>query len=137
MVTTPPHSANRARVKELTNEWLGLLKRKNELMQERTKIHILHEEERIERREYEVKRELKKSEGIEDYQKTQEQKKREEELIGELMELVNARDKLEQRKLAHEVMGETDVDSLEQVEEAMAEAVLSEPQSNKKDCAIM
>ena len=33
--------------------------------------------------------------------------------------------------------GETDVDSLEQVEEAMAEAVLSEPQSNKKDCAIM
>ena len=39
-----------------------------------------------------------------DYQKTREQKKREDELLQELMELVNARDKLEQRKLAHEVM---------------------------------
>jgi len=70
--------------------------KKNELVRRQAELNLLKNEEDLERSHDMLQRELRTLLEMEDWQKTEEQRAREAELIEQLVSLVNRRDQLVQ-----------------------------------------
>ncbi|KAK7604096.1 hypothetical protein V9T40_004369 [Parthenolecanium corni] len=78
----------------LMAKWFTLVNKKNALLRRQMQLNILEKEDDLERRFELLTRELRSIIYIEDWQKTDEQKLRENLLLNELLNIVNKRDEL-------------------------------------------
>ncbi|XP_063245099.1 EH domain-binding protein 1-like isoform X2 [Bacillus rossius redtenbacheri] len=85
---------DKEREDELMAKWFTLVNKKNALLRRQMQLNILEKEDDLERRYELLNRELRSILAIEDWQKTEEQKIRENLLLDELVTIVNKRDEL-------------------------------------------
>ncbi|XKL66739.1 hypothetical protein PGB90_010159 [Kerria lacca] len=78
----------------LMAKWFTLVNKKNALLRRQMQLNILEKEDDLERRFELLTRELRNIIYIEDWQKTEEQKLKENLLLNELLNIVNKRDEL-------------------------------------------
>ncbi|VVC45262.1 EEIG1/EHBP1 N-terminal domain,Domain of unknown function DUF3585,Calponin homology domain [Cinara cedri] len=78
----------------LMTEWFTLVNKKNALLRRQMQLNILEKEDDLERKYQLLIRELRSIIAIDDWQKTEEQKRRENLLLAELVIIVNKRDEL-------------------------------------------
>ncbi|XP_020603621.1 EH domain-binding protein 1-like [Orbicella faveolata] len=81
---------------KLMQDWFVLVNKKNELVRRQGELNLLKNEQDLERSHNMLQRELRALLETEDYQKTDEQREREVELIEQLVSVVNKRDQLVQ-----------------------------------------
>ncbi|XP_048000096.1 EH domain-binding protein 1 isoform X2 [Leguminivora glycinivorella] len=80
----------------LMSQWFNLVNKKNALLRRQMQLNILEQEEDLSRRCELLARELRLSLGVEEWRKTDGQKRRERLLLQELLAAVNERDRLVQ-----------------------------------------
>ncbi|KAL9982226.1 hypothetical protein ACROYT_G004251, partial [Oculina patagonica] len=81
---------------KLMQDWFLLVNKKNELVRRQGELNLLKNEEELERNYDMLQRELRALMEMEEWQKTEEQRVREAELIEQLVSVVNKRDQLVQ-----------------------------------------
>ncbi|XP_029653103.1 EH domain-binding protein 1 [Octopus sinensis] len=87
---------NRSKEEQLMQEWFLLVNKRNALIRRQMQLNILEKEDDLERKFQLLTREIRNIMDIDDWQKTEAQKKREKLLLDKLVAVVNKRDELVQ-----------------------------------------
>ncbi|XP_050404676.2 EH domain-binding protein 1 isoform X2 [Patella vulgata] len=121
---------NKALEEHLMQEWFMLVNKRNALIRRQMQLNILEKEDDLERRCDLLKRELQAMMAIDDWQKTEAQKKRERLLLEELVNVVDKRDELVQHLDTQERAIEED----ELLDKKISEGRI--PLDEEKSCSI-
>ncbi|CAD6201321.1 GSCOCG00000122001-RA-CDS [Cotesia congregata] len=122
-------SDNEEDTERLMSLWFTLVNKKNALLRRQMQLNILEKEDDLERRFELLNRELRSILAVEDWQKTAEQKVRENLLLEELVSIVNKRDEL----VHHLDTQERAIEDDDEIERDLSRAGLAQ---RNKNCVI-
>ncbi|XP_031782343.1 EH domain-binding protein 1 isoform X6 [Nasonia vitripennis] len=126
---TAMESDNEEETERLMSLWFTLVNKKNALLRRQMQLNILEKEDDLERRFELLNRELRSILAVEEWQKTTEQKVRENLLLEELVSIVNKRDEL----VHHLDTQERAIEDDDEIERNLSRAGLAQ---RNKNCVI-